>query len=193
MKNYVKKFSHFVNESEGSDSNLMEKLDGIEYLHSSGSIDTDEYVRSATDILKRLGRIPVDVDPEVDVYDQNAAENSIAYWKEWADRWRGPADEELVSIVGEIDSKGRYEFKIVLNTGIRVNLVCSEERAWVFEVELTIDTGKGIFTEKIPNLLELEEEWSGPEEQIGIFLGWTLNKYGHLAIESKVESVLGKK
>ena len=193
MKNYIKGFSHFVNESEGSDSNLIEKLDGIEYLHSSGSMDTDEYVRSATNILKSLGRIPVDVDPVVDVIDQDEEENAFAYWKEWADRWRGPAGEELVSIVGEIDSMGRYEFKIVLNTGIRVNLICLEIELLKFEVVLTINTGKGIATERIPDLLKLKEKWSGPEEQIGIFLGWTLNKYGHLAIESKVESVLGKK
>jgi hypothetical protein len=185
VKNRVKSFGQFINESR-SEEDPIKKLKAISYLHQAGDMDHDRYVRLTIDILEGLGKIRFDAEPTVKVDDTDEGEDG---WIGLAQSWSGPAGERLVELTGYIDSVGAGEFSAELNTGMRVKVYLQQGDSRKYEMTLKVRAGERTFTQRADDLMNMEMQWMDSQELIGVILTRATEDYGHFAIDLLIEEL----
>jgi hypothetical protein len=181
----IKGFTEWVNESE---HDPIRRLEGLAYLHSSGSLDTDEYSREAGKLLTDLDKIQSNPEVKCSVDDQD--EPNINHWLNWAQGWHGQGMEQISSITGSIDSVGAGEFNIKLNTGLTCKVTLTQEEMREYKMIVEVQVGSQSFRMVVKDLMSNGMEWGDTTDLLARVLEWAVNKYGHLALDLLIRQLV---
>ena len=181
----IQGFSEWVNES---DQDPIRRLEGLMYLHSSGSLDTDEYSREAGRLLTGLDKIQSNPDVECSVDDQD--EPDIDKWLSWAQDWHGQGIEQISSMTGSIDSVGAGEFNIKLNTGLKCRVTLTQEEMREYKMVVEVHSGSQSFRMVVKDLMSNGMEWMDTTDLLARVLEWAINKYGHHTLDLLIRSLV---
>lgn len=182
MKHIIK-YRGLLQESE---STLSSSVYDLRHLLDLGMIASDEYSKKAIEILRSTGRLSTVIEPEVSI-DEEDAEDDL--WSDWAQGWSASTGERMVKAEGSVDSMGAGEITFLLDTGLVITIEMSYGGFWTYGVDVKVR----IEDREVASDTDVTEPgatWSGTEEMLGQILSDTSAKYGHLAIDRLIDSMI---